>query len=92
MNEPRSLKILVVEDEEDILILYNDFLSHRGHKVARKCPNIESIISYLEVETLDIFIIDYVLDGKKNGIEVAANIKQISVRSYLIHYGERTAA
>lgn len=61
----RSLKIMIVEDEEDILILYDDFLSHRGHKVVSEYPNIDSIMSVLERETPDIFLIDYVLASLK---------------------------
>ena len=70
----RSLKIMVVEDEEDILLLYRDFLSHRGHEVVSKDTNIETIMAYLEEETPDLFIIDHVLGGKKEGIEIATKI------------------
>jgi len=28
----RKLKIMIIEDEEDILILYKDFLSGKGHR------------------------------------------------------------
>lgn len=65
---------MVVEDEEDILFLYNDFLSYRGHKVVSEYPNIDSIMSDLERETPDIFLIDYVLGGRKDGIDIAKEI------------------
>ena len=73
-NSPKSLKIMVVEDEEDILMLYNDFLSQKGHKVISEYPNTESIMSDLQRETPDVYLIDYRLGVRKDGIDIATEI------------------
>jgi DNA-binding NtrC family response regulator len=70
----RRLKIMIIEDEEDILILYNDYLSHRGHQVINRYLNAELIISELEKEAADVYLIDYRLPGNKNGIDLANEI------------------
>ncbi|CAN5618064.1 hypothetical protein BH18THE1_BH18THE1_13370 [soil metagenome] len=78
MDVRKPLKIMVVKDEEDILILYNDFLSQRGNQVISEYPNIESIMSDVHKEAPDIYLIDYKLNGNNDGIQVATEIiKQI---------------
>jgi hypothetical protein len=43
-------KKIIVEDEEDILILYKDFLSRKGHEVATTFLNGEDIIKEINNE------------------------------------------
>jgi DNA-binding response OmpR family regulator len=43
----RKLKIMIIEDEEDILILYKDFLSGKGHDVTTMYLNGDVIIERL---------------------------------------------
>ena len=40
----KSLKIMIVEDEEDILTLYSDYLSKRGYHVIARLEQIEHSI------------------------------------------------
>ena len=40
----KKLKIMIVEDEEDILILYKDFLLGKGHDVTTTYINGEDMI------------------------------------------------
>lgn len=68
------LKIMIIEDEEDILILYNDYLSSKGHQVINRYLNADSIMSDIEKDTPDIYLIDYRLLGNKNGIDTAIEI------------------
>lgn len=68
------LKIMIIEDEEDILILYNDYLSSKGHEVINRYLNADSIMSDIEKDTPDIYLIDYRLLGNKNGIDTAIEI------------------
>jgi DNA-binding NtrC family response regulator len=68
------LKIMIIEDEEDILILYNDYLSSKGHQVINRYLNADSIMSDIEKDTPDIYLIDYRLLGNKNGIDAAIEI------------------
>jgi DNA-binding NtrC family response regulator len=68
------LKIMIIEDEEDILILYNDYLSSKGHQVINRYLNADSIMSDIEKDTPDIYLIDYRLLGNKNGIDAVIEI------------------
>jgi DNA-binding NtrC family response regulator len=70
----KRLKIVIVEDEEDILTLYNDYLSGKGHQVINRYLSTDSIMTDLEKETPDVYLIDYRLPGNKNGIDIAIEI------------------
>jgi DNA-binding NtrC family response regulator len=70
----KRLKIMIIEDEEDILILYNDYLSSKGHQVLNQYLNADSIITDIQKETPDVYLIDYRLPGNKDGIDVAIEI------------------
>ncbi len=66
----KKLKIMIVEDEEDILILYKDFLLGKGHDVTTTYLNGEDMIEEIDKVKSEIYLIDYRLPGNKNGIEV----------------------
>ena len=66
--------IMILDDEEDILKLYNDYLSSKGHKVIHTYVNAETISEDIDIERPDIYLIDYRLRGNNNGIEVASEI------------------
>ena len=70
----KKLTIMIVEDEEDILILYKDFLSGKGHDVTTTYLNGEDMIEEIDKVKSEIYLIDYRLPGNKNGIEVAIEI------------------
>ena len=65
---------MIIEDEEDILILYNDYLSSRAHQVVNKYPSADTILTDIEKEPPDVYLIDYRLPENKNGIDVAIEI------------------
>jgi len=69
-----TFTIMILDDEEDILKLYNDYLSSKGHKVIHTYVNAETISEDIDIERPDIYLIDYRLRGNKNGIEVASEI------------------
>jgi DNA-binding NtrC family response regulator len=76
MDKPTSkrLKIMIIEDEEDILTLYNDYLISRGHQVIIKSESGDSIMTEIERETPDVNLIDYRLLSNTSGIDVAIEI------------------
>jgi DNA-binding NtrC family response regulator len=47
-NKQEKNKKIIVEDEQDILILYKDFLSRKGHEVATTFLNGEDIINEIK--------------------------------------------
>ena len=65
---------MILDDEEDILKLYNDYLSSKGHRVIHTYVNSETILQDIDIECPDVYIIDYKLLGNMNGIDVAIEI------------------
>ena len=65
---------MILDDEEDILGLYNDYLSSKGHRVIHTYVNAEAILQDIDIECPDVYIIDYRLPGNMNGIDVAIEI------------------
>lgn len=79
-------KVMIVEDELDILLLYKDYLKSKGHFVIASSTTADEVLVDYEKYAPDIVIIDYKLPGKKNGLEAAKEIviKYPSVRVLII--------
>jgi two-component system OmpR family response regulator len=73
----KSLKIMIVEDDEDILTLYSDYLSKRGYHVIARYTKGNNIQTDLERHSPDIYLINSKLPGNKTGTEVATEILDI---------------
>ena len=69
-----KLKIMVVNDEEDILMLYSDYFSKRGHQVLKTYLTADNVMDDIERETPNMYVIDHKLPGTKNGLDLAAEI------------------
>ncbi len=65
---------MIIEDEEDILYLYRDYISRLGHDVVSCFFNADNIMNSFEKNEPDICLIDYILRGKINGIDAAVKI------------------
>jgi DNA-binding NtrC family response regulator len=76
MDEATSkrLKVIIIEDDEDNLNLYNDYLCHKGHHVVNTYHKTDSIMIDIEKDTPDVYLLDYRLPGDKNGIDLAIEI------------------
>ncbi len=70
----KTYTIMILDDEEDILNLYSDYLSSMGHRVIRTYVNADTILEDINIQPPDAYIIDYRLLGNMNGIEVAIEI------------------
>ncbi len=70
----KTYTIMILDDEEDILNLYRDYLSSKGHRVLKTYVNADTILDDIDIEFPDLYIIDYRLLGNMNGIEVAMEI------------------
>ena len=66
--------LMILDDEEEILTLYSDYLSNMGHRIQSTYVSADSILRYIGIEPPDIYIIDYRLQGNTNGVEVAIEI------------------
>jgi DNA-binding response OmpR family regulator len=67
-------KVMIVEDELDILILYKDFLRSKGYSVIVSSTFADEILIDYEKYMPDIVIIDYKLPGRKNGLQATREI------------------
>jgi DNA-binding NtrC family response regulator len=76
MDEATSkrLKVIIIEDDEDNLNLYNDYLCHKGHHVVNTYHKTDSIMIDIEKDTPDVYLLHYRLPGDKNGIDLAIEI------------------
>jgi DNA-binding response OmpR family regulator len=73
-KEKKRLNILIIEDEQDILLLYKDYLSNRGHNVMATSTTANEIISDYDRIKPDVAIIDYKLPNDENGLDAAIQI------------------
>jgi CheY-like chemotaxis protein len=74
-------KILVVDDEPDILNLALTILEAHGYQVVN-APDGESALQKVEVETPDLVLMDVVMPGK-SGIEVCKLLKSKAKTKYI---------
>jgi len=73
-NDKKRMRVLIVEDEEDILNLYTEYLSSRGHRVVSCSRNANNIVSNFVKCEPDICLIDDIVGGKSTGINAATQI------------------
>jgi DNA-binding response OmpR family regulator len=71
-----SAKILVVDDEPNIVIALEYLLQREGYQV-QKAYNGQQALDLLESWTPDIVVLDVMMPGM-NGFEVARRLRQIS--------------
>ena len=73
-KEKKRLSIMIIEDEQDILLLYKDYLLSRGHNVVATSTTANEILSDYDRIMPDVAIIDYKLPNDKNGLDAALQI------------------
>jgi DNA-binding NtrC family response regulator len=73
----RPLKVMIVEDDEDILTLYSDYLSRKGYHVIARYTRGNNIKEDLEKHPPDVFLINSLQPGRKKGADVATEILDI---------------
>jgi len=73
-KEKKQLSIMIIEDEQDILLLYKDYLLSRGHKVLATSTTANEVLTDYDRIKPDIAIIDYKLPAEKNGLDAAIQI------------------
>jgi DNA-binding NtrC family response regulator len=65
---------MIVEDEEDILQVYRDFLERKGYMIEASAPTANEVLRDYESYRPNLVIIDYRLPGSMNGLEAAEKI------------------
>jgi DNA-binding response OmpR family regulator len=82
----KPLKIMIVEDDEDILTLYTDYLSRKGYHVIARYSKGNDIKTDLERHSPDVYLINSKLPGKNRNGGGHRNLRCISVGTHSIHY------
>lgn len=69
--------IMIIEDEDDILQVYKDFLERKGYAVEVSAPTANEAVKDYETYKPDLIMIDYRLPGAMNGLQAAERILRI---------------
>ena len=77
MKKPEKLKIMIIQGDDDNLSLYSDYLSKRGYHVIARYTKGNNILSDVDKEPPDVFILNSRLSGNKSGMEVATEILDV---------------
>lgn len=72
----RAKKIMIIEDELDILLLYKDYLANKGYQIIGTSTTANEILKDYESSLPDIVMLDYKLPGNMNGLEAAKMLLQ----------------
>ena len=67
-------KIMIIEDELDILLLYKDYLNKRGFSVLATSTTANEALKDYENFNPNLIVLDYNLPGKTNGLEASRQI------------------
>ena len=67
-------KVMIIEDEIDILLLYKDYLNNKGFSVQATSTTANEALNDYENFFPTLFILDYNLPGKLSGLEAARQI------------------
>ena len=67
-------KVMIIEDEIDILLLYKDFLNNKGFSVQATSTTANEALNDYENFFPNMIILDYNLPGKLSGLEAARQI------------------
>ena len=68
------IRIMIIEDEQDLLNLYKDFLINKGYHISVTNTTASNIVGDYEEFRPDLVILDYKLPDGKNGLEAANEI------------------
>ena len=75
--KPEKLKIMIVQGDEDNMTVYSDYLSRRGYHVIGRYTKGDEILTNVEKEPPDIFVLNSRSPGNKSGMEVATEILNV---------------
>jgi CheY-like chemotaxis protein len=72
-------KIIIVEDEAIVAMEYKSSLSRNGHTVLATVSCAELALKALQMEMPDLILIDIKLKGNKDGIELAKDVRGLTM-------------
>ncbi len=74
MIHNNSIKVIIIEDEPDLLILYREFLLMKGYFIIFTDIKATNILNEYKKHKPDIIILDHNLHGERNGIEASKDV------------------
>jgi PAS domain S-box-containing protein len=75
VNAPQTmLRVLLVEDDEDVAALTEEMLRHLGHQVARVASATSAIESFGNGAVPDLVLTDVVMPGGQDGLDLARRL------------------
>jgi PAS domain S-box-containing protein len=77
-------KILVVDDEPDLLEIASAHLSDMGYEVLEAADSAEALKAFARFDDIDLMITDVIMPGGMNGAELAQAVRQLSPRTKVI--------
>jgi DNA-binding NarL/FixJ family response regulator len=77
-------KVMIIEDDLDLLILYKDYLMKSGCDVIATSSTAEEILVDYRAYRPDYVILDYKLPGAMNGLRAAGEILHIDPNAKII--------
>jgi len=81
---PIPKKVMIIEDDLDLLILYKDYLMKNGCDVIATSNTAEEILVDYRSYRPDFVILDYKLPGAMNGSQAAREILHIDPNAKII--------
>ena len=80
--EKKSLKILVMDDEEIVRDVLGQMLGYLGHQIWVCLNEKEAVAKYLKAafdsKPFDLVILDLIIPGHRNGSEILKDLKKIN--------------
>ncbi|WP_143960275.1 LytR/AlgR family response regulator transcription factor [Litoribacter populi] len=70
-------RILIVEDDHELATNFQDILEDLGYEVPAILADGKEILNYLHAEKIDLILLDILIHGKMEGLELAQTIKQV---------------
>jgi two-component system, NtrC family, nitrogen regulation response regulator GlnG len=76
------MKILVVDDEPEILTIVSKWLSKSGHRVLT-ASNPQKVLEFLEANDFDVVLLDLLMPGS-SGIQLISRIHELKPNQSII--------
>jgi PAS domain S-box-containing protein len=77
-------KILVVDDEPDLLEIASAHLTEMGYTVLQAEDSASALKVFMQFDDIDLMVTDVIMPGGMNGVELARRARQLSPRTKVI--------
>ena len=82
----RAPSIAIVEDDATLAFMMEEMCRSAGLDVVGCVTNVEDAVTLVKTQTPDILLLDFNLDGDRNGLELIGDVKAIhpAMRTVLV--------